>query len=355
MKNGARTAALASVLATGAVIAIHAGFGPGQDRFAGAARRAAVETLAGLLDRNYVLPDVATTLAKNLRAALASGAYEGADTPDALADRLTADLREWSHDKHLRVATTTAGSGAQRRGRQGNGPGSIVRGGSPGRGTGEPIVVIDTAPSRDNPAADNFGFQRVEILDGNIGYAELRGFRPEPAARDTASAAMAFLANSRAIIIDLRRNTGGSPEMVRYLASYFFDERPVVLNRFFDRPSNTTTDQTTLVSVPGRRMPAVPLYILTSRRTFSAGEGFTYSLKALKRATVVGEVTGGGAHPSADMPIGSGLVAFVPVARSINPVTGTDWEGTGGEPDITADADQALETAIRDALRRIGG
>jgi C-terminal processing protease CtpA/Prc len=142
--------------------------------------------------------------------------------------------------------------------------------------------------------------------------------------------------------------------MVCYLASYFFDERPVILNRFFDRPSNRTTDQTTLASVPGRRMPGVPLYILTSRRTFSAAEGFAYSLQALKRATVVGETTGGGAHPSVDMPIGSGLVAFVPVARSMNPVTGTDWEGTGVAPDLAVDADHALETAIRDAQRRIG-
>jgi hypothetical protein len=303
-----------------------------------------------------VLPDIATTVANKLRAALASGAYDAADTPDALSSRLTADLREWSHDKHLRVGTNAAGSGPRGGGPRGGGPGTIGRGGSPGRGTGEPIIVIDNGPSRGNPAAGNFGFQRVEILDGNIGYMELRGFRPEPAARDTASAAMAFLANSRAIIIDLRRNSGGSPEMVRYLASYFFEEAPlVVLNRFFDRPSNTTTEQTTFASVPGKRMPAVPLYILTSRRTFSAGEGFTYSLKALKRATVVGEVTGGGAHPTVDMPIGSGLVAFVPVARSINPITGTDWEGVGVEPDIAVDADQALDAAIKDALRRAAG
>ena len=350
MKSHVRTAALASLLAAGAVMAIHAGGGLAQDRFDAAARRVAVETLARLLDRNYVLPDVATTLAKNLRAAVASGAYDAADTPDALAGRLTADLRDWSHDKHLRVTTNTAGGGPR-----GDGPGPIARGGPTGRGTGEPIIVIDNGPARANPAAGNFGFQRVAILDGNIGYVELRGFRPEPAARDTASAAMAFLANSRAVIIDLRRNSGGSPEMVRYLASYFFGEKPVLLNRFFDRPSNTTTEQTTFASVPGKRMPAVPLYILTSRRTFSAGEGFAYSLKALTRATVVGEVTGGGAHPSVDMPIGSGLVAFVPVARSINPITGTDWEGVGVEPDIAVDAGQALDAAIKDALKRIGG
>jgi hypothetical protein len=335
-----RTAASAALLSAGAVLAIHAR--PFlQDRFDLGARRQAIATLADVLDRNYVLPDVAATLAKHLRAGIAAGAYDGIDTPDALAARLTADLREWSRDKHLRVATADGGP-------------AVVRGGPPPPGgRGEPNVAIDTGPRRGG-GPPNYGFLRVEVLDGDIGYLDLRGFRPEAAARDTASAAMAFLANSRAIVIDLRRNGGGSPDMVRYLASYFFSEAPVLLDRFYDRPSNTTTEQTTLANLPGPRMPAMPLYVLTSRRTFSAGEAFAYALQALKRATVVGEVTGG-AHPSNDMPIGAGLVALVPVARSINPVTGTDWEGTGVQPDLPVDADQALDTAIKDALKRIGG
>lgn len=343
MHSALRTLVTAALLPAGAALAMHTS--PfAQDRFDAAARRQAVTTLADVLDRNYVLPEVAATLAKSLRAAIAAGTYDGIETPDALAERLTADLRDWSHDQHLRVSTADRGP-------------AVVRGGPPpagGRGTGEPTVIIDTGPRRGG-GPPNFGFVRLEILDGNIGYLDLRGFRPEAAARDTASAAMALLANSRAIVIDLRRNGGGSPDMVRYLASYFFGEAPVLLDRFYDCPSNTMTEQRTLASLPGKRMPAVPLYILTSRRTFSAGEAFAYALQALERATVVGEVTGGGAHPSNDMPIGAGLVAVVPVARSINPVTGTDWEGAGVQPDLRVDADQALDTAIKDALKRIGG
>ena len=143
--------------------------------------------------------------------------------------------------------------------------------------------------------------------------------------------------------------------MVRFLASYFFGDTPVLLNRFIDRPSQTTREQWTLPSVPGVRLPDVPLYLLTSSRTFSAAEGFAYTLKHLGRAVVVGERTGGGAHPSRDVPIGAGLVAFVPVARSEHPRTGTDWEGVGVDPDIKVPAEDALETARKHALHKLDG
>ncbi len=337
-----RAASLAGAIAIGAALGVQAGQERAPQALDAAARRRAVEALADVIDRNYVLPEVASALGKHLRTALAAGAYDASATADALARQLTSDLQSWSRDRHLRVVTSDATRSGQ----------VIARGSPPpGRGGGEPIVVIETGPGRGGPP--NFGFARVEILDGNIGYLDLRGFRPEPAARDTASAAMAFVAHSRAVIIDLRRNGGGSPDMVRYLASYFFDDTPVLLNRFFDRPSNTATEQTT-IDVPGTRMPHVPLYILTSGRTFSAAEAFSYSLQALKRATVVGEVTGGGAHPTVDMPVTPDLVAVVPVARSINPVTGTDWEGVGVQPDIRVPAGDALDRALDEARKRIG-
>ena len=342
MSSSLRAASVAAAIAIGAAPGVHAGQEHAPRALDAAARRQAVEALADVIDRNYVLPEVASALAAQLRTALAAGAYGASATPDALARQLTSDLQSWGRDRHLRVVTSDATRG-----------GPVITRGSPppGRGGSEPIV-IETGPGRGGPP--NFGFARVEILDGNIGYVNLRGFRPGPAARDTASAAMAFVAHSRAVIIDLRRNGGGSPDMVRYLASYFFDDTPVVLDRFFDRPSNTTTEQAT-IDVPGTRMPQVPLYILTSRRTFSAAEAFSYSLQALNRATVVGEITGGGAHPTVDIPVTPDLVAVVPVARSINPVTGTDWEGVGVQPDIRVPAGDALDRALGEARKRIGG
>jgi C-terminal processing protease CtpA/Prc len=276
-----------------------------------------------------------------------AGAYDAIETADALAGRLSSDLGTWSADKHLRVVYRPASTDET----AGVGPGTRPRDAATGAA---PVVVIETAPRRGGGGPPNYGFQKAEILDGNIGLLEIRAFRPEPQARAVADAAISFLAGARALIVDLRRNTGGSPEMVRYVASYMFDPKPVLLNRFFDRPSNTTTEQWTLDSLPGPRLPRTPLYIVTSARTFSAGEAFAYSLKHLGRAVVVGETTAGGAHPTADITIGANLVAIVPVARSEHPSTGTDWEGEGVHPDIRTTAAEALDAARAAALERIG-
>ena len=141
----------------------------------------------------------------------------------------------------------------------------------------------------------NFGFARVERLDGNIGYVDLRGFTPPEIASETAAAAMTFLGGTDAMIFDVRQNGGGSPEMVAFLTSYLF-EGTVHLNDFYSRPTNETRQSWTLPYVPGRRFPGKNVYILTSRKTFSGAEEFTYNLRHLGRATVVGETTAGAAH-----------------------------------------------------------
>ena len=165
------------------------------------------------------------------------------------------------------------------------------------------------------------------------------------------AAAMTFLGGTQALIIDLRQNGGGSPDGVALLASYLFDV-PVRMNDIYDRPSNETRQYWTLPYVAGQRFTGKDVYILTSSRTFSGAEDFTYGVKNQKRATVVGEVTGGGAHPVAPRRVHDHFMVGVPMGRSISSITHTDWEGTGVEPDIKVAADQALATAHLMALEK---
>jgi C-terminal processing protease CtpA/Prc len=203
----------------------------------------------------------------------------------------------------------------------------------------------------------NHGFDKVERLDGNVGYLEMRGFLSPDIGGDTAAAAMTFVADTDALIVDLRRNGGGEPSMVALVSSYLFDAKPVHLNDLWWRKDGATHQFWTLPHVPGRRFgPEKPVFVLTSKRTFSAAEEFAYNLKTLKRATLVGETTGGGAHPGGPRRLTDHFFIWVPRGRAINPITRTNWEGTGVKPDVEVPAALALETAhllaLRDTLKR---
>lgn len=172
-------------------------------------------------------------------------------------------------------------------------------------------------------------------------------------AEETAAAAMTFLAGTEALLIDLRNNGGGEPEMVALLSSYLFD-KPVHLNDIYSRTENKTQEYWTRAGVAGKRYgESKDVYVLTSRRTFSAAEEFTYNLKNLKRATIVGETTGGGAHPVMPVRLHDHFRIMAPFARAINPITKTNWEGTGVKPDIETPASQALQTAHVAALKSV--
>jgi C-terminal processing protease CtpA/Prc len=199
----------------------------------------------------------------------------------------------------------------------------------------------------------NAGFVKVERLAGNVGYLELRGFMHHEAAAEPAAAAMNFLTNTDALIIDLRRNGGGSPRTVALLCSYFFGEKPVHLNSLYWRKDKRTEEFWTEKYLAGKRYLGKDVYLLTSKRTFSAAEEFCYNLKCLKQATIVGETTGGGAHPGGMAPLGDRFAAFIPTGRAVNPITKTNWEGKGVKPDLAVAADKALETAHQRALERL--
>ena len=200
----------------------------------------------------------------------------------------------------------------------------------------------------------NFGIHRVERLPGNVGYLDVRGV-PDPAnAGPAIAAAMELVAGTHALIIDLRSNHGGSPDGVVFWCSYLFPERPAThLNDIFHADTGETRQFWALPYVPGTRYLDRPVYVLTSSHTFSGGEDFCYTLQALGRAQVIGETTGGGAHPTRGFPISAAVHIAIPFARSINPVTGTNWQGTGVVPDIAVPEAQAYDTAYTLALRHV--
>lgn len=198
----------------------------------------------------------------------------------------------------------------------------------------------------------NCSFGKVEILSHNIGYLKFNAFADPTICGPTVVAAMNFLAHVDAIIFDLRENGGGDPKMVAMISSYLFD-KPTHLNDLYNRKEDSTTQYWTLPYVPGARLADKPAFVLTSKSTFSGAEEFTYNLKNLKRAAIVGETTGGGAHPVSGQRIDDHFMIGVPFARAVNPITKTNWEGTGVEPEVKVEASQALDAAVKLAAERI--
>jgi hypothetical protein len=291
-----------------------------------ATRKAVVDEIAKVLNERYVSQDVAKKYGARLQAKLAAGAFDTAGTPAALASLLTQELQRVNGDKHLRVFAP----------------------GPRGAQFVPPAPKALPVPFVRELADLPHGFRRVGVLDGNIGYLDLLMFVPEATGRDTAVAAMTFLGGVDALIVDLRDNGGGSPSLIRLISSYFFD-KPTHLNSIYWREGNRTEEFWTYDTVDGRRLSDVPIFVLTSRRTASGGEEFTYNLKTRRRALVIGEVTWGGANPGGTFPLPAGLRIFVPVGRAINPITGTNWEGTGVVPDVACDRERAFEIGLERA------
>ena len=268
-----------------------------------------------------------------MRARAAKGEYDGITSARELARNLTDDLRAVSGDKHLAVMHR----------------GSVV----PDREFNAAPTAEELASMRTFAAQRNFGFEKVERLQGNVGYVDIRGFVPPEVGGETAAAAMTFIANSDALIVDLRFNGGGEPAMIAFVSSYLFDT-PTHLNDIYERYRDYRQQYWTSPYVPGLRFGgSKPVYVLTSSRTFSGGEEFAYNLKNLKRATVIGETTGGGAHPVNGVKVSDHFEIGVPFARAISPVTKTNWEGTGVAPDISIPAAEAFDRAYALALEKV--
>jgi hypothetical protein len=295
-----------------------------------ATRARVIERAAALLDSFYVFPDVARRMGDSARTHLARGAYDRYDSGLAFARHLTDDFRAVAHDKHLNVRFIARGLPPQ----------------APESATPATPSADEITRQRREEEESNCAFEKVERLEGNVGYLKFDGFDDADVCAPTVAAAMTFLAGTRAMIIDLRENGGGSPKMVALIASYLFDHR-THLNDLWTRNTNATEEFWTQDTVAGRRFGGEkPVYVLTSARTFSGAEEFAYDLKTQKRATLVGETTGGGAHPVRGRRIDDHFLIGVPYARAINPLTHTNWEGTGVEPDTKVPAGDALKTAL---------
>jgi hypothetical protein len=298
-------------------------------RIDGATRARVIEGALALLDRSYVFPDVAKRAGDSLRTRLGRGAYDPYTSGVGFAARLHDELREITRDKHVTLQYSV--------------PAPPPAGPPPPAPTPDQLHAQTVAKLE----AGNCGFVKAEVLPGNIGYLRFDGFTDVTVCGPTASAAMTFLANTRALIVDLRENTGGSPAMVAYISSYLFSQR-THLNSLWNRNTGQTHEFWTIDDVPGRRFGGEkPVYVLTAARTFSGAEEFSYNLQSRKRAVIVGETTGGGAHPVASHRIDDRFTIGVPFARATNPITKTNWEGVGVEPDVKVPASEALATVLK--------
>jgi retinol-binding protein 3 len=295
-----------------------------------ATRTRVIDGAIAQLNESYVFPETAKKMGDVVKAKQKKGDYDSITDGDAFAKMLTDNFQEVSHDKHLRVDFSPAPM--------------------PDRPPGPPDAEA-RARYRKDMERMNCGFDKVEILSGNVGYLKFNFFADAEVCGPTAIAAMNFLANVDAIIFDLRENGGGDPKMVAFLSTYLFSES-THLNDLWERKGDATHQYWTLPYVPGKRLDGKPAYVLTSQQTFSGAEEFSYNLKNLKRATIIGETTGGGAHPVSGHRIDDHFMIGVPFARAINPISKTNWEGTGVEPDVKVPTADALATAQKLAAEK---
>jgi retinol-binding protein 3 len=298
-----------------------------------AEKKEVIDALCANLEREYIFPEITEKYVRMLRDNLQSGKYDSIVQPSEFAAKITGDLMAVHEDGHLHVWFNPAWVQEERNRKE----------------LDEQAIKLQQRRSR----TSNYGFIEIKILPGNIGYLRLDSFSYDTGAQDAAVGAMSFMSNADAIIIDLRRNGGGSPEMVQFLCSYFLNNPRKHLNSFSYKDPERLTQYWTYTYLPGKRLDKVDLYLLTSANTFSAAEEFAYNLKNMKRATVIGENTGGGAHDNRFVILSDRFEMSLPFARAINPVTKTNWEGIGVEPDVKVPQDKALGTAQVMASKRL--
>jgi hypothetical protein len=289
-----------------------------------------------IVRENYAIPDTAEKMAAKIQEKMKEGGYADVTSQADLCQTLTEDLREVCHDLHLLVYYNLEAAKDIKR-----------------REKADKYNKDDPEFWWTGHSEANYGLRRVEYLEGNVGYIDLRMFAPVSLSGKAAIAAMNFLTNCDALIFDLRNNGGGDPFTVQLIESYLFEEEPKLLHTLHDRPKDKHQQIWTLPHVPGRRLPNIPVYILTSKRTFSGGEDFAYTLKHHGRATIIGETTAGGGHTVDFLAIHEGFIIVLPTGYADHPVTGGNWEGRGVEPDIPVPEEEALKVAHVHALEQL--
>lgn len=303
-----------------------------------ATRLEVIDTLIAKLNAHYVFPEQAQQVEGILRKHQREGRYDGITDGKQLAKQLSDDIRGVIHDKHMSVEV-------------GNRPIPLDDSMPPPPQTRAEWEKQVSPAVREKVLASNLGVEKVEHLSPKIGYLQIWTFGPTFLVSDKFAAAMNELADTDGLIIDLRNNGGGMGDSVSLLISYFVDER-TRLNHTWERSTGITREYWTQDELDGKRYGGKkPVLILAGPNTKSAAESFVYQMQALKRATVIGERTWGGANASRPYRLSKHFAAFIPSRRSISPITHTNWEGTGVIPDVPAKVDDAL-AAAKDLMQR---
>lgn len=284
-----------------------------------------IDSLMFKIDKSYILHDKAVQMCVFLKQQYKANAYDKFSNPFQLGDLILKDINKVYNDKHfgIRYMPPVQNAGSQPM------PSQEER--------AKQVAIMEKE--------NNYMFKKVEILTGNVGYLRFDGFVGNiNEAKATLEGALSFVKNTKALIIDMRNNMGGSPDMVKQVESYFFKDKTHTLDivsteykdtlKFYTEPENTNGLLLTM-----------PIYILTSKNTASGAEDFSYAMKCLKRAKLVGDTTTGAANGTGPFHIGQGFIAFIPTFRPINPITLKDWEGTGVYPDYHVKSIDALEKA----------
>lgn len=324
------------LIATGGLALAQSADPDGLPPIDGPTRAAVVDSLTAVIDSVYVLGEPAERIVTGLRQNLAGGAYDDLTDPAEFARKLYEDAQAISHDGHFGIMALPPLDPEVEPTEEDEDPAEVER-------------------RRRIYRSMNYGFRKAEILPGGVGYVRFDQFADGEDAFRAAAAAMNFVSNSSAVIIDLRSNGGGSASMIRFVAGYLFADKTHLIN-WDIRAEHKTVQSYSADFVPGQRIIEQPVYILTSERTFSAAEEFTFDMKNLERATVVGATTGGGGHTVAGYTFdfdGFRMAIRVPYGRAYNPETNEGWEGVGVTPHIAVAADQALDAAHADALARL--
>lgn len=282
-----------------------------------------VNTISQLLLDNYVYQDTAKLMSNCILKQLADGKYKSVTNIIALTDLLNVDIRTVVKDGHFQITYNPAMEK------------QLLNDGQ----------ILPAKIASGNFRNTNSGIRSMKILNGNIGLLELGNFvEPNELSKEAVRSALTFLANTNAIIFDLRNNSGGSPAMVQYICGYFFENKTHLMD-WYSRPADKLTPFWTTPDSTEKRFITKPLYILCGSGTGSAAEEFCYDLKHLKRATLIGQATAGAAHGTFEKSAGYGVIVYIPYAHSISAITKTDWEHVGALPDIKVSTEKALEVA----------
>jgi hypothetical protein len=303
-------------------------------------QRTIIDSLYSRLNGFYInkkqIPDIQKAIDKSFQ----KGEYKKFSKPTEFASKLSEDLVKATNDKHFSIAYDPQWISDKLNAEK----------------TGEKELLREKEIAA--AARENFGFKELKILEGNIGYLNLSNFHDPAYASETAASAMQFFSNTDALIIDLRNNNGGAMEMAQFISSYFFSQQELPLFKYYyygEANKKTEREMWLLPSVPGKRLDKTAIYILTSGVSFSCAEWMSYSLKNLKRVTVIGEQTAGGAHPVDRKILAGGFTIYIPFGEVKDPITNSDFEGVGVIPDIQVPANEALALAHYVALEKLAG